>query len=132
MYLDFDTYKTLGGKITDESEFSELCDIAQSVIDLVTYNRLISYESLPDKIKPFVEKAMFYQIEYIRINGGYEANVSGSNQNIKSESIGNHSVTYGENNTTYKVGDVSVSTLAVNELDKAYLRYRGIRRCRIC
>lgn len=130
-YLTFEQYREYGGQIEEEDEFNSLLDISQQIIDINTFNKLVRLEEIPEHLAPFISKATFYQLEYLYNTGGIDSILGmDSIGNIKSESLGKYSVSFEtENNSSYRIGGVTLNTMAANELDKVYLRNRWIGRC---
>lgn len=128
-YLSYDQYSEYGGQL-DEADFNKLIGPTSSVIDLATFNRLCLLDSLPDNIKAYVEKATYYQLEYINNTGGIESLLGNdSTDSIQSESIGNYSITNKSDvNNKISIAGITLCSLAANELDKANLRCCWIRR----
>lgn len=129
IYLDYETYQELGGAL-DEETFNSILPIAQSIIDIYSYNRLTRYNEIPEQYIDAVAKATYYQLEYINKAGGKEAALgTGGQDEIKTESIGNYSVTLDNSNKPKPLNalNLELSSLSANELDKVYLRSQWIR-----
>lgn len=131
MYLDFEKYKQFGGKL-EQSDFELALPIAELAIDTYTFYRLCDMETIPEKIVGCVAKATFYQIQYIDSSGRLESIYNSmDSDNIKSESIGNYSVTYenSEASKYFRSAGIDISPLACAELDKYGLRCNWIGGC---
>lgn len=127
MYLSYEKYQELGG-LLGETEFNELLSVAEPVINYYCFGKIHNIEDLPVFKAEAVEKATYYEIEYINRNGGVEAVLNDEDESeVEKEDLGDYSVTYREKSTSSnKLGSIKLSFLASIELDNVYLRSRSI------
>lgn len=122
MYLDYEKYKQFGGKL-EQSDFDVIESLAELVIDTYTFYRLANMDKLPDNLVDCVAKATYYQVCFIEQNGGADDIIASSESgSIRSESIGNYSVTYNEIAGRFESAGIKISPLACAELDRKALR----------
>ena len=123
MYISFDKYVEFGGTL-DESEFNKYEIMAESVIDVYTYNNIYRIKNRTEQLNDCLAKAAFHQIEFMILQGGPNNVIT---ENIKSESLGDHSVSYSETKYDgFSIAGVKISPLTCNELDKCGLRCNWI------
>jgi hypothetical protein len=127
MYLSYEKYQELGG-LLGETEFNELLSVAEPVINYYCFGKIHNIEDLSVFKAEAVEKATYYEIEYINRNGGVEAVLNDEDESeVEKEDLGDYSVTYREKSTSSnKLGSIKLCFLASIELDNVCLRSRSI------
>lgn len=109
MYIDFNTYKSYGGTITDSTLFNKYNNRCTIEIDNATFNRLKDMELTESEIE--ILKRL--SVEYIDLIANNE---NTSQKAVSSESVQGWSVSY----DTSKISNDGVKTSKAN-LIKTYL-----------
>ena len=112
LYLEYNEYTKLGGKISKES-FNLLEYKAEKKIDELTFNRFRKIEDYPDELKLCV----FELIDVISKE---------DNSNILSESVGSYNVTKLSKKDIEKNKELIIKQcLSQTKIDDVYVLYRG-------
>ena len=123
-YLDYVTYKELGGTLED-TPFNLLEYNARKKIDERTFGRLIGIDPIPNEVKLCV-------YELINVLDSYSS-YKLENKGVSSESIDGYSISYQAPNKTIteaqesEVKDIINTYLANTLINGNYVLYRGAK-----
>ena len=132
MIIDKTYYASFGGDAIPDTEFKRLVDVASDII----YDVCRVKPSDTDQANDCSKKAVAYQVEYLREQGGIEAIVGRSELSMAgaSESLGDYSISYGSGSAGSNpatLQGIPVSPLALAQLRRMGLmsRWAFARRC---
>ena len=98
MYLTFEEYKDLSGKITDETTLNKMLKKSERYIDILTYNRIksVGFQNCSDFEKDIIKEVQAEIIDFYYTNQDY------INSYLNSYSLNGVSMTFGDkgNNIT--------------------------------
>lgn len=95
MYLLYDEYKSMGGKL-DETLFNELEFLAEAKVDWYTFNRLQNETELPERLKRcmYALVNLIYKVQQASMLGDDGSGDSSINAAVASQSNDGVSISY--------------------------------------
>lgn len=119
MYLTFEEYKELDGKIADEKTFEKFSKKCERYIDILTYNRIKSIDNCSDFERGIIKEVMAEVCDFYYLNQDY------LNSYLNSYSLNGVSMTFGNSNNN--ICTVNGVTLLRSTYDKLNLtRYTSL------
>lgn len=112
MYLTFEEYKELDGKITDEKTFVKFEKQCSRYIDILSFNRIKSIDNCSNFEKEIIKEVMAELCDFYFSNEDY------LNSYLDSYSINGVSMTFGgDNNNICTVNGVTLLKSTYNKLN---------------
>ena len=120
-YLTYQEYKALGGTL-DLTPFNILEFEARRKIDVITHNRLVDGDDIPEQVK-MCEFTIMDKVLKV-----YNENI---NRGVTSESVGSYSVSYGDiqkiiEDKNFEIEDIITTDLYGVIYNNEHLIYSGV------